>query len=506
MAAAKEPRRARGEIEQLPSGSFRVRVYAGIDPLSGKRHYLVETVPAGPSAAAQAKKVRARLLNEVDERRSTRTNATVNELLDRYLDVLEVADTTRAGYERLARLYIRPVLGSLPIGRIDGEVLDTFYSQLRRCRARCSRDGRSIDHRVLGLHDCDKRCGPHSCKPLGASYLRQCHVLLNGAFARAVKWRWVGVNPVHQADAPSQPPPDPQPPTPEQAARIVDEAFKDPDWGMFVWLAMTTGARRGELCALRWDRLDVSAGVLDIRTSLAQINRRVWEKDTKTHQRRRIVLDAQTLALLAAYRAEAERSLGLLDAVVRDTDYIFSAAPDHGEPLRPDTVTQRYTRMCRRLGYHMHIHQLRHFSATELIAAGVDVRTVAGRLGHGGGGTTTLRVYSAWVGEADQRAAKTLNGRLQLPTGLAPDVTTFAPDSRPAEPAGPYERISNDLEGAIRAGLLVPGDTLPTVKDLADRYGVSPTTAHRALALLAERGFAELGGRGRRSTVTTAAT
>ncbi len=68
--------------------------------------------------------------------------------------------------------------------------------------------------------------------------------------------------------------------------------------------------------------------------------------------------------------------------------------------------------MCARLGWDMHIHQLRHFSATELIAAGVDIRTVAGRLGHGGGGTTTLRVYSAWVAEADQRAAASLAGRL----------------------------------------------------------------------------------------------
>ncbi|WP_308283494.1 tyrosine-type recombinase/integrase [Pseudonocardia nigra] len=80
--------------------------------------------------------------------------------------------------------------------------------------------------------------------------------------------------------------------------------------------------------------------------------------------------------------------------------------------MKPNTVTQRYRRMCARLGWDMHIHQLRHFSATELIAAGVDIRTVAGRLGHGGGGTTTLRVYSAWVAEADQRAAASLAGRL----------------------------------------------------------------------------------------------
>jgi integrase len=50
-------RRSRGEIEQLPSGSLRVRVYAGIDPITGRRHYLREVVPAGSRAAREAEKV-----------------------------------------------------------------------------------------------------------------------------------------------------------------------------------------------------------------------------------------------------------------------------------------------------------------------------------------------------------------------------------------------------------------------------------------------------------------
>jgi len=67
-----------------------VRVYAGIDQLSGKRHYLTETIPAGPKAPKDAEKVRTRLLAEVDDRRNPRTNATVNQLLERYLDVLKM--------------------------------------------------------------------------------------------------------------------------------------------------------------------------------------------------------------------------------------------------------------------------------------------------------------------------------------------------------------------------------------------------------------------------------
>ncbi len=78
MASASRGRsRNRGEVEQLPSGALRVRVYAGIDPVSKKKHYLVETVPAGPSAARDAERVRTRLLNQVDERRNPRTKAWV---------------------------------------------------------------------------------------------------------------------------------------------------------------------------------------------------------------------------------------------------------------------------------------------------------------------------------------------------------------------------------------------------------------------------------------------
>ncbi|WP_203822683.1 LacI family DNA-binding transcriptional regulator [Paractinoplanes ferrugineus] len=69
MAPGNPERRARGEIETLPSGSLRVRVYAGLDPASKKRQYLVRTVPAGARAAQEAEEVRAHLLREVAARR-----------------------------------------------------------------------------------------------------------------------------------------------------------------------------------------------------------------------------------------------------------------------------------------------------------------------------------------------------------------------------------------------------------------------------------------------------
>jgi integrase len=180
---------------------------------------------------------------------------------------------------------------------------------------------------------------------------------------------------------------------------------------------MVTGARRGELCALRWDRLDLNAAVLEIRSSIAQDGAKTYEKDTKTHQQRRIALDEQTTALLRSYRATCVEHAAMLDIDLPADARIFSPSPDGSTWPKPDTMGQRYERMCARLGWDMNLHQLRHYSATELIAAGVDVRTVAGRLGHGGGGTTTLKVYSAWRGEADQRAAGALMRRMPSPPG-----------------------------------------------------------------------------------------
>jgi site-specific recombinase XerD len=71
--------------------------------------------------------------------------------------------------------------------------------------------------------------------------------------------------------------------------------------------------------------------------------------------------------------------------------------------------------MVGKLGISTHLHAIRHYSATELLASGVDLRTVAGRLGHSSGGATTLKVYAAWVARADQQASELLAARLPAP-------------------------------------------------------------------------------------------
>ncbi|MGH3569458.1 MAG: site-specific integrase [Pseudonocardia sp.] len=211
-------------------------------------------------------------------------------------------------------------------------------------------------------------------------------------------------------------PPQPEPPSAAEAVRIVEVVWaQDADWGTLVWLVMVTGMCRAEVLALRWSDVDLTAGMLSIRRNYVRSSRQGIEKDTKTHQMRRISLDAETVAVLAEHRGRYDERARALVVEPVDQAFLFSYRPLNDTPADPSGVTHRYGLMCAQAGIDSHLHALRHYSATELLTAGVDLRTVAGRLGHGGG-ATTLRVYAAWVGEVDKRAADILAGRFRRPS------------------------------------------------------------------------------------------
>jgi integrase len=134
-------------------------------------------------------------------------------------------------------------------------------------------------------------------------------------------------------------------------------------------------------------------------------------KDTKTHQMRRVSIDKPTVDLLRKHKEDCHDQLAVLGCPLSDDHWVFSARPDLSKPRDPGAVTRRYSRLAARLSIDTQLKQLRHYSATELLTAGVDLRTVAGRLGHGDG-TTTLRHYAAWVGAADHEAATKLGSRM----------------------------------------------------------------------------------------------
>ncbi len=259
-------------------------------------------------------------------------------------------------------------------------------------------------------------CQPHKCRPMSNSTILKIHYVISGALSAAQRWEWITKNPAEFTKKPRQPTPDPRPPTSEQAARIVTAAWaEDEAWGTLVWLVMVTGLRRAELLALRWSDIDLKAGTITIRRNYVRALGRVYEKDTKTHRMRRISVDPATVDVLTEHRERYDEDMQQLDLDPSDEAFLFSYEATRDRPYDPSGITHRYARMCVRLGIDSHLHALRHYSATELLTAGVDLRTVAGRLGHAGGGATTLRVYAAWVGESDRRAAEILGGQFQRP-------------------------------------------------------------------------------------------
>ncbi len=139
----RRPQREQGSIDELPSGALRVRVYAGQDPLSGKRYNLVETVPAGRNAWKEAEAVRRRLLTVVHERRHPRTSATVDQLLDRYLNEHQGGKRTVSGYREYVEKHVRPFVGGRKVSDLDADVLDSLSAEMRRCRDHAHPSGRS---------------------------------------------------------------------------------------------------------------------------------------------------------------------------------------------------------------------------------------------------------------------------------------------------------------------------------------------------------------------------
>src|SRR3954462_1529274 len=156
------------------------------------------------------------------------------------LEVAELGVTTREQYDDLMRLYIDPTLGKMQAGKL-AELLERFYSRLLRCKHLCSL----------------RPPKGHQCKPLGPSSVRKIHYILRAAFERAVRWRYLAVNPAELVSAPSPSATNPDPPTPQEAAALLSDAWRDPEWGLVLWLTMITGCRRGELCSLRWQHVDL---------------------------------------------------------------------------------------------------------------------------------------------------------------------------------------------------------------------------------------------------------
>jgi len=377
---------------------WRVIVYVGRDPVTGRKRQKSVTV----ATRAEARQAEARLITEAGTGQHRASGSkTVGELLERWLEwrqsVKPISPTTLAGYRGYIDRAILPVLGKVRLRQLDAATLDSFYARLRQA-------------------------GGAGGRPMAASSVRQVHAILSGALKRAVAWGWIGHNPARLAVPPSVGKADVQPPSVDDAARLLTTALaEEPELGLFLRLAVVLGARRGELCALRWADVDLDQGEILVAGGVITVKGQApTAKDTKTHAKRRVAVGAGTVELLRARRVEQATTALACGAALAPAAYLFSHTADGGIPVRPDYMTHRFVKLARRLGVQCRLHDLRHFMVTQLVAGGVDWRTVSGRAGHVDG-HMTLGTYAHFQQAQDRQAAELME-RLFSSTGTGSDA------------------------------------------------------------------------------------
>lgn len=371
-----------GSLRQKTKGVWEVRFDGGRDPLTGRRRQISRSVRGSKRDAQQ---VMNALVAEADAGGFIGTSTTFEQLCIQWLALAEndLSPTTLRRYKNLLSKRILPALGSRRVNSIRTVDLDRLY---------------------LGLSN-DVGLAPAT--------VRQAHAVIRRAFRQAVRWGWIATNPATNATPPRLVRADLSPPNVDQVGKLLQQASTDdPDLGRFLHVAASTGARRGEICALRWRNLDAKLNTLAIERSIIEIPGGIAEKDTKNHANRRMALDPGTLSVLEEQRRDALKRAAQSGAKLTDESFIFSREPDGLIPWIPGNVTRRFQSLRRALGYDsMRLHDLRHFTATRLMAAGVPVRTVSGRLGHANP-STTLSVYSHFVAASDQVAASVMGDLL----------------------------------------------------------------------------------------------
>ena len=180
-----------------------------------------------------------------------------------------------------------------------------------------------------------------------------------------------GATPIRPSgpNPPSIPNTEPTVPTPAEVRALIDEAErgKRPEMARAILVAATTGLRRAELCALRRTRdLDLERGLLRVSASVVKMpGEPLREIPTKNRRTRTLALDELTVAILAAQLAEVEARAAVVRVDLVGDPYVFTDSADGSEPWKPDTISQYFGRMRKRVGLdHLDFHDLRKFMET----------------------------------------------------------------------------------------------------------------------------------------------
>jgi integrase len=370
-------------------GDKRYRIVYDAPPRNGKRRQMTETLVGVTKAKAEA------IL--ADRKRSVTggqfvadLEMTLNDVFDRFMEVKskKCAATTLQRYDSLLRTYLRPRFGKIALGELKAADLVSAYALWSRSDVTA--------RTVLHAHD-----------------------LMRNALNRAVKWAIVSRSVaalIDTDDLPKAVKPESVVLNESELRTLLAEAKRPPQrstkrgylsaYAAFypaIAFAAYTGARRGEVLALRWSELDLDAGTVTISRSLAQTRDGLFYKEPKSGRSRTISISSALVAILRSHRAAQGAEKLALGAAYQDEGLAF-ARPD-GSALTPWNFGASFQDLVRRAGVtRIRLHDLRDTHASLLAKAGVPIEVVSKRLGHANIAITVDR-YLVVYRDRDEAAA-----------------------------------------------------------------------------------------------------
>lgn len=372
-----------GQLIERGKNTWFVRIYLGRGA-DGKRQYLSKTIHG---TKKQAQTWLNKTLTERDAGVAIKpAQQTLGEYLDHWLESAakpRVRPKTFAGYSDMLDRHIRPTLGLRPLSKLTPlEIQRAFHAMAER--------------------------------GLSARSIEYTRMILKQALKQAISWRLMVFNPCEGVQIPRQERREMQALAPDQARKFL-AVVRGTQHGALFELALTTGLRPSEYCALKWDDINFERGTLSVVRSIDFQPGGGWLlEETKTRGSRRVVrLLPSVLHALAGHRLRQEEDRKNAGDDWRDEGFVFTN--EKGSPVdRHNLANRHFKKILTEAGLPpIRLYDLRHTAATLSLAAGVPVKVVSEMLGHSGV-ALTLDVYSHVLPhmqeEAVQRVAALLEG------------------------------------------------------------------------------------------------
>jgi integrase len=277
----------------------------------------------------------------------------VGQYLQQWLENCQPAVRIRTyeRYEQLVRLHLVPTIGRIPLQKLTPQQVQSLYTQKLK-------DG------------------------LSQTTVNTLHAMLHKALEDALRWNLVARNVCDAVSPPRRNRYEIQPLTVEQAQQFLAAAHGHPLEALFV-IAVSTGMRRGEMLAIKWQDIDLSTGTLHVRRIFTRARgNRYIEAEPKTEKSRRsIVLPALVVDLLSQHRARQLQVKKEAGEAWQEHNLVFTTAV--GSPLNPSKVVDRFKTLLKRAGLpDIRFHDLRHSTASILLGMGIHPKVVQELLGH----------------------------------------------------------------------------------------------------------------------------